>query len=157
MHTTTVLEDLKMHPFCEGLAPEHIELLASFAKKEEFPEDTVLFREGQLDTRFFLVLSGLVALEISSIGRVHRIQTLSAGDEVGWSTLMPSSGKNFDARAIKTVRAIVVDGVKLREACEKDPAFGYAIISRMFRIVAERLQATRLQLLDVYGGAEKVK
>jgi CRP/FNR family cyclic AMP-dependent transcriptional regulator len=48
-------------------------------------------------------------------------------------------------------RAIALDGKCLREKCEKDHDLGYEIMKRFAVIIAERLEATRLQLLDIYG------
>ena len=60
-------------------------------------------------------------------------------------------GKHFKARTLEPVRALSFDGGRLRQACEQDAAFGYALMRQLLTVVSERLQATRLQLLDVYA------
>jgi CRP-like cAMP-binding protein len=101
---------------------------------------------------FYLLLSGKIALEASAPGRVVRIQTLGEGDELGWSSfLSDAGGKQFQARSIEPARALAFDGARLRQAFEQDPAFGLALMQRLLRVVAERLQATRVQLLDLYA------
>jgi CRP-like cAMP-binding protein len=79
------------------------------------------------------------------------VQTLSAGDELGWSALLMGSGKYFQARALGAVEALAFDGGELLQACKDDPSFGYALMHRLLAVVAERLQATRLQVLDSYS------
>ena len=96
-------------------------------------------------------LSGKVALEISAPGRIVRVQTLGEGDELGWSSLLAGDGKQFQARSLEPVRALVFDGTRLRQTCEGDPGFGYALMARIIKVVSRRLQATRLQLLDLYA------
>ena len=43
------------------------------------------------------------------------------------------------------------DGACLRRKCDDDPALGYDLITRFAQVLVSRLQATRLQLMDVYG------
>jgi hypothetical protein len=49
------------------------------------------------------------------------------------------------------VRATAFDGACLRGKCEDDPALGYDLVKRFAQVFTERLQWTRLRLLDVYG------
>jgi hypothetical protein len=56
-----------------------------------------------------------------------------------------------DARALELVRATAFDGACIRAKCEADPRLGYELLKRFAQIIGQRLQATRLQLLDVYG------
>jgi hypothetical protein len=52
-----------------------------------------------------------------------------------------------------TTHAIAFDGACLRGKCEQDPALGYALLRRFSAVLVERLQRTRLRLIDVYGHA----
>jgi len=79
------------------------------------------------------------------------VQTINAGEVVGWSWLLPPFKWHYDARVIKPVRAVVFDGKCLREQCEKNHDLGYEMLKRISQVIAGRLEATRLQLLDVYG------
>ena len=54
-------------------------------------------------------------------------------------------------RARPTTRAIALDGRCLRGKCEADPELGYELMKRFCGSSSQRLEATRLQLLDVYG------
>ncbi len=79
------------------------------------------------------------------------IETIEAGEVIGWSSLFSPYRWHFDARALTTIRATAFDGACLRGKCDDDPALGYALMSCFARIMIERLQWTRLRLLDVYG------
>ncbi len=79
------------------------------------------------------------------------IETIEAGEVIGWSWLFPPYRWHFDARALAPVRATRFDGACLRGKCEADPALGYDLMSRFAQVLIERLQWTRLRLLDVYG------
>jgi CRP/FNR family cyclic AMP-dependent transcriptional regulator len=79
------------------------------------------------------------------------VSTLSAGEIVGASWLVPPYRWTFDARAVELTRAIGMDAQCLRGKCEADHDLGYALMKRFLPIFVKRLEATRLQLLDVYG------
>jgi len=49
------------------------------------------------------------------------------------------------------VRALGVNARCLRDKCEADHDLGYELMKRFVGAMGERLRATRLQVLDVYG------
>jgi CRP-like cAMP-binding protein len=53
--------------------------------------------------------------------------------------------------AASPVEAFEFDGRKVRARCESDPALGYEVTRRLARVVAKRLQATRVQLITASG------
>lgn len=143
---------LAEHPFFRGLAPEDLALIAGCAANARFAADTYIFREGDEANEFYLIRDGRVALEIHAPGRGPLvIQTLGPGDVLGWSWLVPPYRKQFDARAVEDTRAFVFDGVCIRRKCEEDPRLGYELLKRFAQVIGQRLQSTRLQLLDIYG------
>jgi CRP-like cAMP-binding protein len=81
------------------------------------------------------------------------VQTLREGDVAGFSWLIEPHRWEFDGRAVERVRAVRMDGTCLRAKCEEDPRLGYDLMRRFAALTTSRLQATRLQLLDVYGHA----
>jgi CRP-like cAMP-binding protein len=145
------LATLRRHPFVREFEPRHVERLAGLARDVRFDRDHVIFREGDDCSEFYLIVTGLVALEIAAPGHTFRVQTLFAGDELGWSALLMGSGKQFQARALERVDALAFEGADLLAACREDTAFGFALMQRLLAVVAERLQATRIQLLDMYS------
>jgi CRP/FNR family transcriptional regulator, cyclic AMP receptor protein len=151
MDSKTLTDVLREHPFLEGLKQNHVQRLAEVALEVQFARDQIVFREGDESSLFYLLVSGKVALEISAPGRIVRIQTLGEGDEMGWSSLLGHAGKTFQARSLEPVRAIAFDATRLRQIWEQDPSFGYQFMTRLLMVVAQRLQATRLQLLDLYA------
>lgn len=141
-------------PLFEGLTPAEFELIAGCGSNVRFREGELLFRDGDEADTFFILRHGSVALEtfVPARGAVT-IETLDAGEVVGWSWLFPPHRWHFDARALSLVRATGFDGACLRAKCESDPRLGYDLMSRFAQIVINRLQQTRLRLLDVYGYA----
>jgi CRP-like cAMP-binding protein len=139
-------------PFFAGLRASELELLAGCAKNVHFAQGDVLFREGDPANAFYVVRGGSVALETFAPARGGMtIETIDAGEVIGWSWLFAPYRWHFDARALSPVRATAFDGECLRGKCEQDPALGYDLMKRFAQVLIERLQWTRLRLLDVYG------
>ncbi len=155
MTRETLMAVLQKHPFVEEFQPQHIERLTTLAKEVHFVRDQVIFHEGDECRDFYLIVEGRVALEIEAPGHTFRVQTLSAGDELGWSAILMGRGKHFQARALQPADALAFDGAELLAACRDDKAFGFALMYRMLGVVSERLQATRLQVLDMYSPVAK--
>jgi CRP/FNR family cyclic AMP-dependent transcriptional regulator len=151
MDTKTMVDLLQGHPFLQGLLPGDIAKMAEIAQKVQFSRDQIIFRQGDEAGLFYVVLSGKVALEASAPGRILRVQAAGPGEELGWSSVLGESGKHFQARAMESVEALMFDGSRLRQLCDEDPVFGYRFLLKLLRVVARRLQATRVQLLDLYA------
>jgi CRP/FNR family transcriptional regulator, cyclic AMP receptor protein len=143
---------LAAHPFFEGLDPGHLAVLVGCATNMRFDPGTYLFRAREEANQFFLLRDGRIALELAAPGQTPLVlQTLGQGDILGWSWLIPPYHWMFDAVATEQTRAIGLDGKCLRGKCEADHDLGYELLKRFARIMEERLEATRLQLLDLYG------
>ena len=143
-------------PVFTGLDPEQLELIAGCASNAVFPAGERLFAEGDPADVFYLVRHGLVALDayVPNRGQVT-VETLGAGEIVGWSWLLPPHRWHFTGRAVELVRAVQFDGACLRRKCEEDPLLGYDLLTRFSQVLVDRLQATRLQLMDVYGDHDR--
>ena len=141
-------------PVFEGLPAEQLALIAGCGHNEHAPTGAMLLRSGEAADRFFLIRRGSVAIEVHAPGRgTLVIETLHAGDPVGLSWLFPPYRWQLDARAVEACDLVVFDGACLRGKSEEDHELGYQLMRRFVANLTSRLQATRLQLLDVYGHA----
>lgn len=149
---TALIDD---HGLLGGFPTEVTQLIAGCARNVAFATDQMLLQEGEDATTFYLVRRGRVSLEVHQPGRGPLvIETIGPGSAVGWSWLFPPYRWHLDARALEPVGAIAIDGACLRNKAEADPAFGYELIKRFAQVMLERLQATRLRLLDIYGNVD---
>lgn len=149
---------LKEHPFFRGLAPEYIELLTGCASNVRFNAGDLVCKAGTEANQFYIIRTGKVAVEVN-LPQLEPmvIETLEDGDVLGWSWLFPPYRWNFDSRAIVLTRAIALDGKCLRGKCDEDHDLGYVLMTRFSSIMVDRLRATRLQLLDLYGSPTRTK
>jgi CRP/FNR family transcriptional regulator, cyclic AMP receptor protein len=140
------------HPFFSGLDQEYIKLFVGCASNVRFDEGAYAFREGEEANRFYLIRRGRVALEIfTPKSEPIVVQTLEAGEVLGWSWLVPPYRWRFHARALETTLAIGLDGHCLRIKCDENHDLGYELMKRVASVIQQRLEATLLQVLDVYA------
>jgi len=140
------------HPFFAGLESYYTGLLVGCAANVRFHPGTYIFKEGEEANEFYLIRSGKVALEL--FAPQHKpivVETLEDGDILGWSWLLPPYLWKFHAHATQDTRAISLDGKCLRAKCEQNHDLGYEVLKRFAQIMERRLEATRMQLLDVYA------
>ncbi|MGE5273050.1 MAG: cyclic nucleotide-binding domain-containing protein [Verrucomicrobiota bacterium] len=141
-------------PVFAGLDQKYLELIAGCAHNTGWEAGQYLFHEGDQADTFYLVRHGRVMLEVFVPGRGPlTVETIDEGGVVGWSWLFPPHRWHYDARALDVVRAVAFDGTCLRGKCNDDHTFGFHLLCRFTPIMVERLEATRLQLMDVYGRA----
>jgi CRP/FNR family transcriptional regulator, cyclic AMP receptor protein len=152
--TTLTMQDvdlaLRRQPLMREFTPSQFEELMRLAELVDFQPGEIIHREGDECTRLFLVVKGHVAIELAGRLEMLRVDTVAPGGEFGWSAMLQGAGRYFQARALDGVQALSFDATDLRQMCEEDPKFGYALMSRLLAVVAGRLQAARLQMVDMH-------
>ena len=143
---------LAEHPFFAGLRADWAELVAGCGTNVAFDEGERIFAEGDPADTFYVLRRGIVALEIAAPRRDPVvIEPTGPGEILGVWWLLPLYRYNFDAEARRPVGAIELDAACLRGKCDDDPELGYDLYKRFAGLMRERLQAARIQLLDLYG------
>lgn len=144
-------EILKEHSFFKDLSQEHLELLAGCCKNQVFEPGEMIGEEGGPADHFYIIRKGKVAIQIHTPHQGGMtVQTVGPDDIIGWSWLFPPYTWSFDIKAVEKTLTIALDGRCLREKCESDHELGYTLMRRFSKIMVRRLQATRMQLLDIY-------
>lgn len=141
-------KQLAAHPFLKGMSPHHFELLALCAMPTEFDAGQIVLREGEPATGFYLIESGTVVLEgKTDDGKTVVIDTISAGEPLGWSWLFPPYLWSFDARATEPCTALCVSGLLLRQHRDDDLTLSHELHKRVSEVMVRRLQAARKKLI----------
>jgi CRP-like cAMP-binding protein len=152
MRTRELAALLAEHPLFAGFDRETLARLAGCAVNESWPAGGVIFREGDAADAIWLLRRGAVAVEIAAPGRAPLVvETLRAGDVLGWSWLVPPRRCAADARALEPAGGVRLDAACLRRKCDADPATGYRVLKAWLPYLADRMRAQRIQMLDVYG------
>lgn len=147
-----IADVLESNELFAGLDAATLKMLAGCATNVAYAAGEALFGEGQQAERFWVIRHGRVTLAVASPGTGQLpIETLGPGSVVGWSWLVAPYRWRFDAVASEPTAAVVFDVACLRTKMDADPKIGYLVLSRFVPLIVERLQATRLRLLDLYG------
>ena len=145
---------LAVHPLLAGLGPRHLASMAACASATSVPAGRRVFDEGAPADAFWLIHEGRVNLVTHVPGRGDVVvETIGCGQVLGWSWLLPPYRWQFGAVAVELMAAVRLDGALVRLRCDADPALGYELTMRFIPVLVERMQGTRVRLLDLYDGA----
>ena len=115
---------IEAHPFMQGLGRGHLATLADCAMKSEFGPGQLIFREGDVANRFYVILQGKVALEARSPGvSPVLIEMIGPGEVLGWSWLFEPYTWHFDARAVEPTKAIFLFALLAQPGAVKENGF----------------------------------
>ena len=139
---------LATHPFLHGMSREHLDVLAKTASDVTFPARHRLFEDGGSASRFWLIRSGYVTLDVHVPGQGRmKTETIGMGELIGWSWMFPPYEWAFGAVAVSPLEAFEFDARAVRACCASDPALGYEVTRRLAQVLAKRLHATRIRLI----------
>lgn len=152
MSDTSMIDTLKSNSFFSKFPEDHLDQLLSIAREVEYRAREEIFHEHEPAKDVYLITSGKAALVICEAGLgCRQIMEVKTGDLIGWSPLLDRPRLSDTARTISPVKAIAFDGVKLLKLCEDNPQFGYQLMRQTARLLSERLNAVRWQLVNVHG------
>jgi CRP/FNR family transcriptional regulator, cyclic AMP receptor protein len=144
-----VLLSLKM---LQGISEAHVRKLSVIASLEAWAAGEVLFSQSSHNDRFYLVVRGLVALDMTVPRRAPvRVLTVGPGEILAWSALLGSGTMTTAAVVVQDAMLVALPGQPLRALCQSDHEVGYLVMERVAQALSRRLLATRLQLLDVFA------
>jgi CRP/FNR family transcriptional regulator, cyclic AMP receptor protein len=147
-------ELLTEHGFLVGVSAGTLALLSEQASIEEFDPGALLLREGEDADTIYFITRGRVAIEIHSPSQGPIvIDTVEPGHIVGLSWVAAPFRWQFDARALESVEAVTIDALRLSEELAVHPEVAAELHRRLAAVMLERLQATRIRLLDLYANA----
>lgn len=150
--------ELADHAFLRGMTAGHVAALAQACRLITVPQGHRFFEEGEAASRFWLIISGHVALDVHVPGRSRLIvETLGQGDLLGLSWLAQPYQWQFGAMAVQETAAFELNGAAVRAACEDDNGLGYQLLRHLLSAALSRLQASRVRMLDLYAASGNVQ
>ena len=136
----------------DNVSDDHVRLLAAISRCIDLPEGKTIFREGEAADSVYLVVNGRIGLEICAPGiGCKRILTVQGGEILGWSALLGIEQLTATARTLAALRVVRVAGDEIRTLCDEHPRFGFEFMRCAALALGKRLNATRLQLLNLYA------
>jgi CRP/FNR family cyclic AMP-dependent transcriptional regulator len=147
----TLNQVLRSYKFTRGLDDTQIATFASIASEVTFAENNLVLPDGQQSRSFFLVITGSVSVELSTVSFVVSVQELGPGGIVGWSALLDHHETLLQVRARERTTALRLNGEDLKAALQADPQLGMEILHRALAVVAGRVKATEIRFAEMCG------
>ncbi|MGD9591738.1 MAG: cyclic nucleotide-binding domain-containing protein [Candidatus Berkiella sp.] len=145
-------EIIKEHPFFKGFTNDELKFISSCGQNKVFHKNEIIAHENTTADNFYLIRQGKVAISANIPHKEDKIiQTVGEGEILGWSWLFPPYQWMFELTALETTHVVALNGKCLRDKLEQTPELGFKLMKRFSQLMIARLNATRLQLLDVYG------
>lgn len=146
------LDLLRRNNFFQNVSDEHLAPLADIARVVEYPAKKTIFGEFDQANDVYVIVSGDVSVVVCEpkVG-CRQLTTVHSGELLGWSPLLKRGRMSATAVTLTPTKAIVIDGENLIDLCKKDPALGCEFMTRTAQLLADRLFATRVQLLEFSG------
>jgi CRP-like cAMP-binding protein len=148
---------LKEFEFFKGFDDAELELIATVAKEETYDAGSLMYQNGDAARAIFLVLEGKIILVMDGSLGSHRpplqvtVDVVTKGESSGWSTVVEPYIYTLSARCIDRTRVIAIDGAGLRKLMEDDCLLGMRIMRATAKVIANRLNHTRIILVGERG------
>ena len=149
---------LAAHRFLRGMPHEHLVSLAGCASDVRLPVRHRIFEDGGYASRFWLIQSGHVALDIQMPREgLLIVETIGMGELLGCSWLFPPYRWGFGAVTISPFEAFEFDAAAVRACCGQTPVPSAAVGPRPPQLGAGRdlvALVPALQLTGPSGGEQ---
>ena len=143
-------EDLKKIVIMTHLKDDMLDRIISITDFLKFEDQEVIFSQGDIADRFYMVKRGKVLLEQRIAEKITvSVGSIKSGFAFGWSTMIEEGYYTTDAVCAEPCEIFSMRGNKIRALCEKDPHMGYLLSRRLLVILKKRYDHRTEQFIEV--------
>ena len=143
-------EDLKKMVIMTHLKNHMLDRIISITDVLIFEDQEIIFRQGDIADRFYMVKRGKVLLEQRLAEKITvSVGSIKPGFAFGWSTMIEEGYYTTDAVSAEPCEIYSMKGEKLRALCDKDPYMGYLLSRRLLVILKKRYDHRTEQFIKV--------
>jgi HEAT repeat protein len=133
---------LKQVPMFAGLSLEELGLIADIAREEFYPDQTYLFRRGEVNNTLYLIIEGNIELSsISSAGWEGTFGVLGPKEALGDTTVLEHIPSSLTAQVLMgEIHVMEMNGDELARLVRRYPEIGIGLLkasSRRVRLLEE--------------------
>ena len=141
---------LKQFPLFDGFSEEQMTLLRPLFVPSECHAGTVLFEQGEPALYFYLMISGEVAIHFKPEDDQDIVITrIKPGEMVGWSAVIGRRSYTSAAICTEYTELLRVRSSDLQTLCAQHPETGYQFVDQIAEVVAQRLESSHPQVLQL--------
>ncbi|MEN6439895.1 MAG: BTAD domain-containing putative transcriptional regulator [Syntrophobacter sp.] len=149
-----MLELLSTVPLFASLGKREIHFLADMVKTVDYPENTVLFREGEIGNHLYIVVEGRLDI-LRGLGKPeeHLIRVAGPGEHIGEMCFLRQEGiRSATVRTRTAVRLLELSRDDLEALMARRPSIAVAIA----RGLTNRMLDAENRLLDILNGQDRL-
>jgi len=143
-------EDLKKMVIMTHLKDDMLDRLITITDVLTFNDQEIIFRQGDIADRFYMVKRGKVLLEQKMTDKITvSVGSVKPGFAFGWSTMIEEGYYTTNAVCAEPSEILSMRGNKIRILCEKDPYMGFLVTQRLLVILKKRYDHRTEQFIKV--------
>lgn len=140
-------ETLRRFPYFAKVEEQSLKQVAKIAQERVEPAEKRLFSEDEVADTLYIIQEGEVDIQYElGDGQMKTVDTLVQGDLLVWSALVDPYRTTTSGLARSGLKLIAIDAPKLRQLMEQDPVLGFQLMSQVTKLLAHRLERSRIQL-----------
>ena len=124
------VSQLKRIPLFESIPDEDLKSVATFAVGEEYPEGTVVVKEGAFSNHFFAIEDGTAKVEVGG----QHVADLGPGDVFGEQGLLEKQERSATVTATSPLKVIKIEHWELSRMFKTMPD----VVEKLIAQVEER-------------------
>jgi CRP-like cAMP-binding protein len=140
LKTVSILERillLREIPIFADLSPEDLKLVAETAREEWYPQNTVIFHQGDEGNMMFVIVEGHLHVLRATDGAEQVLAQRGSGDFVGEMAIIESAPRSATLRTQTDVRVLAIDGETFKGILRERPDVSFAVLRSISRRLRE--------------------
>jgi len=140
LKTVSVLERillLREIPIFTDLSTEDLELVASIAREEWYPQNTAISRQGDEGNVMFVIVEGSLHVIRTAHGMEQLLAQRGPGDFVGEMAVIESAPRLATLLTQSDVRVLAIDGETFKGILRERPDVSFAVLRNLSRRLRE--------------------
>lgn len=133
---------LRKVPIFDGLSPDELKAISYTLTEEEVSPDQVVFRQGDIGDRMYIIVSGKVAVVRETPSGEETLATLRPMDFFGEMAVFDNDVRSATVKAMTSAVLLVVHRERLNQLMGDSEEIGLQVI----RVLSSRLRAANLRL-----------
>ena len=126
-----------------ALQPTYLRRIATLGLEEDYAPDAVIFKEGAVGDKVYLIIGGAVRISRTVPGMGEEaLAVLRAGNHFGEMALIDDFPRSADARAHEACRLFVIRKEDLEDLLFVDRDLAYDLLWSFVRTLSGRLRET---------------
>jgi CRP/FNR family transcriptional regulator, cyclic AMP receptor protein len=145
-------EEMKIVQLFRGMNEVEIEEVAALCKERKYAVGEFTQKEGENSSEVHFIVSGRVGtvVRIPNINYTSNeimLDTLTAGDSFGWSSLIKGTPWST-LKAIEPTTVMYAKSEDLIKLCEKNNHIGFLLMKNLASLISSRLRRNRMSTLN---------